>query len=86
VYNNWDDIVGVTFLSLDDSFYQLLPYEAISEEQYNKMVEETPMFNPNTLKQFENFEEEFEIEEILDEEEKRNRITGIETGCENKRC
>ena len=25
VFNNWDDIVGVTFLSLDDSFYSLLP-------------------------------------------------------------
>lgn len=31
VYDNWDTIVGVTFLSLDDSFYQLLPYEAITK-------------------------------------------------------
>ncbi len=61
IYNNWDDIVGVTFLSLDDSFYQLMPYEAITKEQYEKMIAETPKFNPNILKQYENFEEEFDI-------------------------
>lgn len=61
VYNNWDDIVGVTFLSLDDSFYQLMPYESISEEQYNEMLKNTPRFNPNMLSQYENFEEEFDV-------------------------
>lgn len=65
VYDNWDSVVGITFLSLDDSFYQLLPYESISEEEYIEMVKNTPTFNPNILKDFENFEEEFEI---LDEE------------------
>lgn len=61
VYNNWDDIVGVTFLSLDDSFYQLMPYEAITKEQYEEMLKNTPKFNPNILNQYENFEEEFDI-------------------------
>lgn len=61
IWNNWEHIVGVTFLSLDDSFYQLLPYESITKEQYEQMLENQPKFNPNTLKQFENFEEEFEI-------------------------
>lgn len=65
VYDNWDDIVGVTFLSLDDSFYQLLPYESITEERYNEMIKETPRFDPNMLREFEDLQEEFEI---LDEE------------------
>lgn len=61
VYNNWDCIVGVTFLSLSDSFYQLMPLESITEEQYNELVIKTPKFNPNIIKEFESFEEEFEL-------------------------
>lgn len=61
VYDNWDDIVGVTFLSLDDSFYQLLPYEAISKEKYEELLVKQPKFNPSILRQYETFEEEFEI-------------------------
>ena len=60
VYDNWDSIVGVTFLSLDDSFYQLMPYESITKEQYEEMLKNTPKFNPSILKEFETFEE-FEI-------------------------
>lgn len=65
VYDNWDNIVGVTFLSLDDSFYQLMPYEAITKEQYEKLLAKQPKFNPSILKRFETFEEEFDI---LDED------------------
>ena len=62
VWDNWDDIVGVTFLSLDDSFYQLLPYEAISKEQYDDMVNKIPKINLSLLKKYETFEE-FELME-----------------------
>lgn len=65
VYNNWDSIVGVTFLSLDDSFYQLMPYEAITEEKYVELLAKQPKFNPSILKQYEKFDEEFDI---LDED------------------
>lgn len=61
VYNNWDDVVGVTFLSLDDSFYQLMPYESITKNQYEEMLKNTPKFNPSILSQYENFEEEFDV-------------------------
>lgn len=61
VYNNWDDIVGVTFLSLDDSFYQLMPYEAISASQYEELLKQQPKFIPSSLRKFETFEEEFDI-------------------------
>lgn len=67
VYNNWDSLVGVTFLSLDDSFYPLMPYEAITKEQYEEMVAKTPKFNPNILSKYEKFdEEESELESDCD--------------------
>ena len=61
VYDNWDDVVGVTFLSLDDSFYQLMPYEAISQEKYEELFVAQPKFIPSSLKKFETFEEEFDV-------------------------
>lgn len=67
VYNNWDSMVGVTFLSLDDSFYPLMPYEAITKEQYEEMAARTPKFNPNILSKYEKFdEEEAELEADCD--------------------
>lgn len=57
VYDNWDTVVGITFISLDDSFYQLLPYEAISEEEYNKRVALMKPFIPSLISKY-------EIEEI----------------------
>lgn len=61
VYKEWDDIVAVSFLSLDDNFYQLLPYEAISEDEYNKRVEEMRPFVPALLSKYESNEQELDI-------------------------
>lgn len=66
VYENWDDVVGITFLSLDDSFYTLMPYEEISEDKYNELIERLPSFNPSMLREFENFTEEFELDADCD--------------------
>lgn len=62
IYDNWDVVVGVTFISLDDSFYQLMPYEAITKEKYEEILAKTPVFNPSMLSEYENFTEEFELE------------------------
>jgi len=40
VWDNWDDVVALSFLSLDDSFYQLMPYESITEEEYHNLKKE----------------------------------------------
>lgn len=61
VYDNWDDLVGVTFLSLDDNFYQLAPYESITKEQYETMLANQPRFSANLLSKYENFSQEFDI-------------------------
>lgn len=45
IYNNWDSFVGVSFLSLDDTYYPLMPYESITEEQYNEYIKSYPTQN-----------------------------------------
>lgn len=71
VYDNWDIYVGISFLSLDDSFYDLLPYESISKEEYDTMLNKIPKFNPDKMI-------EFETGEDLD--------IADESGCESGIC
>ncbi|MDH8679896.1 ribonucleoside-triphosphate reductase, adenosylcobalamin-dependent [Fusibacter bizertensis] len=61
VYNNWDDTVALSFLPLEDSFYQLMPYEAISEEEYTKRVIEMKPFRPSLITKYEKEEVELDI-------------------------
>lgn len=60
--DNWNNFVGISFLSLDDSFYELLPYEAITKDKYDKMKAITPDFNVKLLSKYEDGKD-FEIEE-----------------------
>ena len=61
VFDNWDNVVAISFLSLSDSFYQLMPCEAITEEEYNKRVNEMKPFIPSLISKYEEFETEFDI-------------------------
>ncbi len=61
VWENWDDVVALSFLSLDDSFYQLLPYEAITEEEYDRRKSEMKPFLTNLLSKYEKHEIELDI-------------------------
>ncbi len=61
VWENWDDVVALSFLSLDDSFYQLMPYESITEEEYNKRVTEMRPFIPSLLSKYELSEVELDV-------------------------
>ncbi len=61
VWENWDDVVALSFLSLDDSFYQLMPYEAITEEEYHKRVSEMKQFVPSLLNKYELNESEIDV-------------------------
>lgn len=66
LYENWDSVVGISFISYDDSFYDLMPYQEISKEEYEEYVEETPEFNPSIVNKYEarmNVDKEREIEE-----------------------
>lgn len=53
MWENWDDVVAVSFLSLDDNFYPLLPYEAIDEDEYDKRVEQMKPFIPSLISKYE---------------------------------
>jgi len=66
VWNNWDDdFVAVSFLSLDNSFYELLPYESIDGDKYEELMKDVKPFNQNLLSKYE--VEEREKEDIIDE-------------------
>lgn len=56
IWQNWDDVVAVSFLALEDNFYQLLPYEAIDEEEYNRRKNEMKPFIPSLISKYENQE------------------------------
>ncbi|HZK09586.1 MAG TPA: ribonucleoside-triphosphate reductase, adenosylcobalamin-dependent, partial [Clostridia bacterium] len=58
VWEKWDDIVAISFLALDDNFYDLLPYESISKEEYEKRKAEMNPFRPSLISKY-------EVEEIL---------------------
>jgi ribonucleoside-triphosphate reductase (thioredoxin) len=42
LYNNFDDVSGVSFLPYSDHTYEQAPYEAITKEQYNELVKAMP--------------------------------------------
>jgi adenosylcobalamin-dependent ribonucleoside-triphosphate reductase len=66
VYDNWDTIIGVTFLPLDEKTYDLAPYEAITEEQYLKMKSDMKPFDFEVLCQEERKKDEYVMTEILE--------------------
>ncbi|MGG1263828.1 ribonucleoside-triphosphate reductase, adenosylcobalamin-dependent [Brevibacillus laterosporus] len=53
IYNNWDNFTAVSFLALDGGTYHLMPYESISEEQYNKLLTRMTNLTSDFLMQFE---------------------------------
>ena len=53
LWNNWDDVVAVSFVSLDDSFYAQMPYEEISKEEYERRVNSMVHFIPSLISKYE---------------------------------
>jgi ribonucleoside-triphosphate reductase len=42
VYDNWDDVGGISFLPFSDHTYQQAPYQDITETDYNQWIAEMP--------------------------------------------
>lgn len=63
LWNNWDDCIALSFLPYDDSFYELLPYEAITREEYQQRLAAMKPFVPSLLKQFETGEDDRELDQ-----------------------
>lgn len=65
VYNHWDDMLGVTFLELNSTYYPLMPYEKCTKEEYEELQSKMKEFDPVLLNEKElstrNMGKEFEI-------------------------
>lgn len=61
VWDHWDDVVALSFLSYDDSFYELLPYEEIDQAEYQRRKAAMRPFNPALLCCYEHEETELDI-------------------------
>jgi len=61
VWDNWDEVIAVSFLSLDDNFYQLMPYEEINKEEYEKRVSMMSPFIASLINKYEKVEAELDI-------------------------
>ena len=70
VYDNFDYVVGITFLPLMEETYPLLPFERTTKEDYEARLEKLKPFDYELLARFEDQEEH----DILDQE------------CENGVC
>lgn len=64
LYDNFEYVVGITFLPLMEETYPLLPYEAISKDEYERRVKEIKPLDYELLKYYDDDEEH----EILDKE------------------
>jgi ribonucleoside-diphosphate reductase alpha chain len=53
IYNNFEDVGGISFLPHTDHIYEQAPYEEITEEQYNALVAAMPELNWARLQDFE---------------------------------
>lgn len=54
IYERWDDFIAVSFLANDGGSYDLAPYEAITEEEYDKLKNSMVEFKPEFLQMYEN--------------------------------
>jgi len=61
VWEHWDDVVALSFLSYDENFYELMPYEAISEDEYNARRAAMRPFNPALISRYERGETELDL-------------------------
>jgi len=62
VWMNWDNIVAVSFLSLDDNFYKMTPFEAIEKVEFDKRTEAMKPFSPHLVNKYELEDNEKELD------------------------
>lgn len=53
VWEHFDEITGLTFLPFDKGTYRLMPYEEITEEEYEEAMGSFPKINFSLLSQYE---------------------------------
>jgi ribonucleoside-diphosphate reductase alpha chain len=53
VYDHFDEIVGISFLPINDHKYELAPYEEITEEKYERLIKKFPKLDFTVLGEYE---------------------------------
>lgn len=53
VYDHFDEIVGISFLPIEDHKYELAPYEEIDEKTYITLIKEFPKLDFSVLGEYE---------------------------------
>lgn len=53
VYDHFDELVGVAFLPFDNHKYEQAPFEEITKEQYEQMVDDFPQIDYSQLSKYE---------------------------------
>lgn len=53
VYQNWDSVIGVSFLPYDGGHYEQAPYEEITKEEYEKLLKDFPKIDYSELSKYE---------------------------------
>ena len=66
IWNNWECIIAISFLSLTDSFYELMPYENITQEEYEERARNMRPFIPSLLNKYETEESELDTGNLSD--------------------
>mgnify|MGYP000113646479 CR=1 FL=1 len=61
IYSNWDNFVGVSFLSHDGGSYALAPYEECTKEKYEELMDRTKPFDMSLLIKHENKHKDFTL-------------------------
>jgi ribonucleoside-triphosphate reductase (thioredoxin) len=64
IYDNFDNFVGVSFLSHDGGTYKLAPYEAITKEEYEERKAKMKSFDPTLLRKYEQAETEADLDNM----------------------
>ena len=57
VWENFDEVVGLSFLPYDGGNYKLAPYEEISQEEYQDCIQDFPEIDFSKLALFEEFDQ-----------------------------
>jgi ribonucleoside-diphosphate reductase alpha chain len=64
LYENWDILGGLSFLSRDEYVYKLAPYEEINKEQYEKLISEFPEIDFSQILLYEKEDETLGAKEL----------------------
>lgn len=62
IWNNWDDVVAISFLPLTNASYALMPFEAITKEEYEERILKMKPFNPELIQKYEKEEAKGDLE------------------------